>query len=41
MFISYIPNKNLSFTLAWLELGNIAGAENQKGLYLSLDGQLC
>jgi hypothetical protein len=40
IFISYIPNKNLSFTLAWLELGNIAGAEKQKGLYLSLNGQL-
>ena len=40
VFISYIPNKNLSFTLAWAELGNIAGAKKQKGLYLSLNGQL-
>jgi hypothetical protein len=40
VFISYIPNKNLSFTLAWAELGNIAGTKKQKGLYLSLNGQL-
>ena len=40
VFISYIPNKNLSFTLAWAELGNIAGAKKQQGLYLSLNGQL-
>ncbi|MEP1445023.1 MAG: DUF3034 family protein [Paraglaciecola sp.] len=40
LFISYIPSKNLSFTLAWAELGSIAGANNQKGLYLSLNGQL-
>jgi hypothetical protein len=39
-FVSYIPNKNLSFTLAWAELGSIAGAKQQKGLYLSLNGQL-
>jgi hypothetical protein len=40
VFVSYIPNKNLSFTLAWAELGSIAGAKQQKGLYLSLNGQL-
>ncbi|MFQ3190225.1 MAG: hypothetical protein ACI936_001355 [Paraglaciecola sp.] len=40
VFVSYIPNKNLSFTLAWAELGSIAGAQQQKGLYLSLNGQL-
>lgn len=40
VFISYIPNKNLSFTLAWAELGNIASAKKQNGLYLSLNGQL-
>jgi hypothetical protein len=40
VFISYIPNKNLSLTLAWAELGNIAGAKKQEGLYLSLNGQL-
>lgn len=40
VFVSYIPNKNVSFTLAWAELGSIAGAKDQKGLYLSLNGQL-
>ncbi|MBU3004571.1 DUF3034 family protein [Paraglaciecola arctica] len=40
LFISYIPSKNLSVTLAWAELGSIAGAKDQKGLYLSLNGQL-
>jgi hypothetical protein len=40
LFVSYIPNKNLSFTLAWAELGSIAGAKDQQGLYLSLNGQL-
>tara|TARA_R110000751_G_scaffold307911_2_gene435252 strand:+ start:63099 stop:63968 length:870 start_codon:yes stop_codon:yes gene_type:complete len=40
VFVSYIPNKNLSFTLAWAELGSIAGAKGQQGLYLSLNGQL-
>jgi hypothetical protein len=40
VFISYIPNKNLSMTLAWAKLGNIAGAKKQQGLYFSLNGQL-
>jgi hypothetical protein len=40
IFVSYIPNKNLSITLAWAELGSIAAAQQQKGLYLSLNGQL-
>jgi hypothetical protein len=40
VFVSYIPNNNVSFTLAWAELGSIAGAKDQKGLYLSLNGQL-
>jgi len=40
VFVTYIPSKDLSFTLAWAELGSIAGAKNQQGLYLSLNGQL-
>ena len=40
IFVSYIPHKNLSFTLAWAELGSIAGAKGQKGLYFSLNGQI-
>ncbi|NMH59911.1 DUF3034 family protein [Alteromonas ponticola] len=39
-FVTYIPSKNFSLTLAWAELGTIAGAQSQSGLYLSLNGQL-
>ncbi|WP_240615490.1 DUF3034 family protein [Alteromonas facilis] len=39
-FISYIPNKHFALTLAWAELGSIAGADDQNGLYLSINGQL-
>jgi hypothetical protein len=39
-FVSYIPNKNFNITLAWAELGKIAGSEKQSGLYLSINGQL-
>ncbi|AUC89585.1 MULTISPECIES: DUF3034 family protein [Alteromonas] len=39
-FVSYIPNKHIALTLAWAELGSIAGAEDQNGLYLSINGQL-
>lgn len=39
-FITYIPTKNFSLTLAWAELGSIAGAADQRGLYLSVNGQL-
>ena len=39
-FVTYIPTKNISLTLAWAKLGSIAGAPNQDGLYLSLSGQL-
>jgi hypothetical protein len=37
-FVSYIPNKKINFTLAWAELGSIAGASDQSGLYLSFSG---
>lgn len=39
-FITYIPTKSVNFTLAWANLGTIAGAEKQQGLYLSLNGQI-
>jgi hypothetical protein len=39
-FISYIPSKSFNITLAWADLGRIAGADGQKGLYVSLNGQL-
>lgn len=40
LFISYIPSKNFNLTLAWAELGSIAGAPDQKGIYLSFNGSL-
>ncbi|MFQ3217799.1 MAG: hypothetical protein ACJAUL_001819 [Paraglaciecola sp.] len=40
IFVSYMPNKAFSVTLAWANLGKIAGADGQDGLYLSLSGQL-
>ena len=39
-FISYMPSKDISLTLAWTELGDIAGAKNQNGLYVSMTGNL-
>lgn len=39
-FITYIPNKHFNVTVAWAELGSIAGASDQNGLYLSIGGQL-
>ncbi len=40
IFIAWFPNKTVSFTLAWLDLGSIAGANNQTGWYLSVNGYL-
>tara|TARA_R110002072_G_scaffold4663_6_gene32541 strand:+ start:40314 stop:41204 length:891 start_codon:yes stop_codon:yes gene_type:complete len=40
MFVAWIPNKNISVTLAWVDLGDIAGAADQRGIYLSLQGTL-
>ena len=37
-FVAYFPTKNASFTLAYVNLGSIAGRKNQSGVYLS--GQL-
>ncbi|MCF2949208.1 DUF3034 family protein [Paraglaciecola aquimarina] len=39
-FVSYIPTKSVNVTLAWANLGTIAGAEKQQGIYLSLNGQV-
>ena len=38
IFIGYLPNKNINITLAYADLGSIAGAPDQRGLYLSLLG---
>jgi hypothetical protein len=39
-FISYIPSKAFNATIAWADLGSIAGASDQKGIYFSLQGSL-
>jgi len=38
IFVAWIPNKDISVTAAWLDLGSIAGSDDQHGLYLSLTG---
>lgn len=40
VFFAYIPNKHFNLTTAWVDLGTIAGADNQNGFYLSLTGYL-
>jgi len=40
LFVSYIPSKSFSLTAAWADLGSIAGARGQDGLYISFNGQL-
>ncbi|WP_371194621.1 DUF3034 family protein [Glaciecola sp. SC05] len=40
IFVSYIPSKSFNLTLAWADLGSIAGAPDQQGVYLSLNGSL-
>lgn len=38
LYVAWFPHRSASFTLAWVNLGNIAGKDDQAGLYLS--GQL-
>ena len=38
LFIAWFPHKQLNLTLAWAQLGSIAGSDDQDGLYLSLTG---
>lgn len=40
LFLAWFPNKNLSITAAYLDLGVIAGQEDQTGFYISLNGTL-
>lgn len=35
LFVAWFPNKRVSLTAAWVDLGEIAGAANQRGAYLS------
>jgi hypothetical protein len=36
VFAAWLPNKNISFTLAYADLGNIVIRDGQRGLYLSI-----
>ena len=38
VFIAWLPNKNVSLTFAYADLGTIATQRNQKGLYVSISG---
>lgn len=40
VFIAWFPNKHFSVTAAYVRLGDIAGAQNQNGYYLSIQGAL-
>lgn len=40
IFVAYIPNKFFNITTAWVNLGEVAGAKNQSGFYVSLTGYL-
>jgi hypothetical protein len=35
IFVAWLPNKRVSLAAAWVDLGEIAGAPNQRGAYLS------
>ncbi|MFW1676530.1 DUF3034 family protein [Pontibacter sp. JAM-7] len=38
LFLAWFPNKHINVTAAWAELGDIAGAKDQQGLYFSVTG---
>jgi hypothetical protein len=38
IFVAWFINKNLSLTGAYVDLGSIAGFDNQQGFYLSIEG---
>jgi len=38
LFIAWMPNKHISVTAAYLDLGSIAGTDDQTGWYLSVTG---
>jgi hypothetical protein len=37
-FLAWFPNKHLSLTGAWVDLGSVGGRSGQDGFYLSLEG---
>ncbi|BDX02519.1 hypothetical protein MACH16_12670 [Marinomonas pontica] len=40
VFVSYLPNKNVNITAAYVDLGTVATKKDQKGIYLSMTGYL-
>lgn len=40
VFVAWAPNKHLSVTLAWVDLGQIVGHDRQRGAYLSIQAGL-
>lgn len=38
VFVAWVPDRRLSVTAAWVNLGDIATLTDQQGLYLSLEG---
>ncbi len=38
LFVAWVPDRRLSLTAAWVNLGDIATLTDQQGLYLSLEG---
>lgn len=40
VFVSYMPNKNVNITAAYVDLGTVATKKDQKGIYLSMTGYL-
>lgn len=40
LFVAYIPNKQLNLTAGWARLGDIAGAQDQQGPYVSLSASM-
>lgn len=40
VFVSYMPNKNVNFTAAYVDLGTVATQKDQTGIYLSMTGYL-
>ncbi|MDX5297443.1 MAG: DUF3034 family protein [Gammaproteobacteria bacterium] len=37
-FVAWVPSRDLALTAAWVNLGDIAGQNDQRGLYLALQG---
>lgn len=40
IFLAWLPSKRLSFTAAYVDLGDIAGAPDQTGFYFSIQGAM-